>query len=76
MIPIHVTHAYLHEKLFLLPGNKSHPASIKPQFSEGEHCLKYAIKNVIPESTSLSSVELWYVENIYVCVGQTVVLMA
>ena len=47
--------AYLQEKLFvycipifLLPGNKSHPASTKPQFSQGDPRLKYAVKKLDP----------------------------
>ena len=34
--------------IFLLLGNKSHPASTKPQFSEGDPRLKYAVKKLDP----------------------------
>ena len=50
-----VIFAYLQEKLFLyyvtiflLPDNKSHPASTKPQSSEGDPRLKYAVKKLDP----------------------------
>nr|XP_022296765.1 uncharacterized protein LOC111106394 [Crassostrea virginica] len=32
----------------ILRGNKSHPASTKPQFSEGDPRLKYAVKKLDP----------------------------
>lgn len=33
--------------LYIL-GNKSHPASTKPQFSEGDPRIKYAVKKLDP----------------------------
>ena len=48
MISIYVVLAYFQEKIYLLPGNKSHPATTHSQFSEGDPRLKYAFKKLDP----------------------------
>lgn len=34
--------------MLYISGNKSHPASTKPQFSEGDPRIKYAVKKLDP----------------------------
>ena len=72
MISINGILVYLQEKLFLLPGNKSHPAFTKPQFSERDPRLKFAVKKPDPRN----HIALVCGENVCMCIGKTVLLMA